>query len=136
MDVIREKILKNWLNFLDESTKAREKLIKDFDKAISKLDNTVAEQRQATILLLKKALNLSDGDEIRLFSDGHYEIISNSRRTEMEENKTTEEKETVTLNGREVSKEEFERQKEAAASQKGAKLEEVSKGNYKMRLQG
>ncbi len=75
MDIIREQILKNWLDFLDKSTQAREKLVKDFDKAIAKLDNTVAEQRQATILLLKKALNLNDGDEIQLFSDGSYKII-------------------------------------------------------------
>ena len=77
MDIIREKILKNWMDFLKKSTKARAKLVQDFDKAITKLDNTVAEQRQATILLLKKALNLKDGDEIRLFSDGRYEIIRN-----------------------------------------------------------
>ena len=77
MDIIREKILKNWMDFLKESTKAREKLVQDFNKAIAKLDNTVAEQRQATILLLKKALNLKDGDEIRLFSDGRYKIIRN-----------------------------------------------------------
>lgn len=75
MDIVREKILKNWLDFLKKSTKTREKLVQDFDKAIAKLDNVVAEQRQVTILLLKKALNLKDGDEIRLFSDGRYEII-------------------------------------------------------------
>ena len=56
------------------------------------------------------------------------------RRTNKMEN-TEEQKETVTLNGREVSKEELEKQKEAADAQKGAKLEEVSKGNYHMRLQ-
>lgn len=56
------------------------------------------------------------------------------RRTNKMEN-TEEQKETVILNGREVSKEELEKQKEAAAAQKGAKLEEVSKGNYRMRLQ-
>ena len=56
------------------------------------------------------------------------------RRTNKMEN-TEEQKETITLNGREVSKEELEKQKEAAATQKGAKLEEVSKGNYRMRLQ-
>lgn len=133
MDIVREKILKNWLDFLKESTKAREKLVQDFDKAIAKLDNIVAEQRQATILLLKKALNLKDGDEIRLFSDGRYELLG-IRRTNRMEN-TEEQKETVTLNGREVSKEELEKQKEAAAAQKGVKLEEVSKGNYRMRLQ-
>jgi len=57
-----------------------------------------------------------------------------NRRLNMDDNQNTE-KETVTLNGREVSQEELQRQKEAAAAQKGAKLEEVSKGNYKMRLQ-
>lgn len=77
MDIIREKILKNWLDFLKKSTKVREKLVQDFDETIAKLDRTVAEQRQATIFLLKKALNLKDGDEIRLFSDGRYEIIKN-----------------------------------------------------------
>ena len=51
------------------------------------------------------------------------------------DDKQNTEKETVTLNGREVSQEELQRQKEAAAAQKGAKLEEVSKGNDKMRLQ-
>lgn len=75
MDIVREQILKNWLDFLKTSTQVREKLVKDFDKVIAKLDNTVAEQRQATILLLKKALNLNDGDEIQLFSDGSYKII-------------------------------------------------------------
>lgn len=77
MDIVREKILKNWLDFLKKSTKTREKLVQDFDKVIAKLDNVVAEQRQVTILLLKKVLNLKDGDEIRLFSDGRYEIIRN-----------------------------------------------------------
>ena len=43
--------------------------------------------------------------------------------------------EKIILNGREVSEEEFQRQKEATEKQKGAKLEEVSKGNYRIRLQ-
>lgn len=43
--------------------------------------------------------------------------------------------EKVILNGKEITKEEFEKQKEAISTQKGAKLVEVSKGNYKIRLQ-
>ena len=43
---------------------------------------------------------------------------------------------TVKLNGREISWEEFQRQKEAAEQQKGAELVEVSRNNYKMRLRG
>ena len=43
---------------------------------------------------------------------------------------------TVKLNGREINREEFQRQKEAAEQQKGAELVEVSKNNYKMRLRG
>lgn len=43
---------------------------------------------------------------------------------------------TVKLNGREISWEEFQRQKEAAEQQKGAELVEVSKNNYKIRLRG
>ena len=74
MDVIREVILKNWVSFLKDSKKARDRLIKDFEKTIKKFDLTVEEQRQATILLLKKALSLKDGDEIELKLDGSYQI--------------------------------------------------------------
>ena len=48
-------------------------------------------------------------------------------------NKTSDK---VTLNGREVTKEELERQREAVKNQKGAKLEEVSEGNYRLRING
>ena len=75
MDIIREKILKNWIDFLKKSNKTRERIENDFKKAITKLDHTVAEQRQATILLLKKALKLNDGDVVQLKSDGTYIII-------------------------------------------------------------
>ena len=49
---------------------------------------------------------------------------------------TEEQKETVILNGREVSKEELEKQKEAAAAQKGAKLEEAVAAKIKRYLPG
>lgn len=129
MGTLEKQILNNWLSFLKESTRTREKLIKDFENSISKLDKTVAEQRQATVLLLKKTLKLEEGDEIILKSNGEYTIV---RGNKMVENKTEEK---ITLNGREITKEEFLRQKEAAATQKGVKLEEVSPNNFKMHLQ-
>ena len=49
-----------------------------------------------------------------------------------EENTTAK----LTLNGREVTAEELQRQKEAAEKQKGARLEEVSTGNFRIRLNG
>jgi hypothetical protein len=54
----------------------------------------------------------------------------------MAENKQTESKNTVRLNGREVSREELQRQQEAAANQKGVDLKEVSTDDFKMRLKG
>jgi hypothetical protein len=54
----------------------------------------------------------------------------------MVENKQTGEKNTVRLNGHEVSREEFQRQQEAAAKQKDVDIKEVSKDDFKMRLKG
>ena len=44
------------------------------------------------------------------------------------------ESEKITLNGRDVTAEELDRQREAIKNQKGAKLEEVSNGNFRLRL--
>jgi len=52
----------------------------------------------------------------------------------MSENEKSE-SEKITLNGREVTSEELERQREVVKNQKGARLEEVSKGNYCLRLE-
>jgi nicotinamide riboside kinase len=52
----------------------------------------------------------------------------------MAENEKTESTDTVRLNGREVTREEFQRQQEAAKNQKGVDLKEVSKDDFKMRL--
>jgi hypothetical protein len=49
------------------------------------------------------------------------------------ENKN-EGQEKLTLNGRGVTAEELLRQQEAVQNQKGARLEEVSKGNFRLRL--
>jgi hypothetical protein len=54
----------------------------------------------------------------------------------MAEDKKTESKDTVRLNGREVTREEFQRQQESAAKQKDVDIKEVSKDDFKMRLKG
>jgi hypothetical protein len=54
----------------------------------------------------------------------------------MAKDKQTESTGTVRLNGREVSREELQRQREAAAGQTGADIREVSKDDFKMRLKG
>ena len=74
MDV-KDTLIKNWLTFLSDSTKAREKLTSQFQKALSRLDLVVEEQRQVTAFCLKKILNLSDGDVVKLNADGSYEIL-------------------------------------------------------------
>jgi hypothetical protein len=42
----------------------------------------------------------------------------------------------ITLNNRKITEEELQRQREAVQNQKGARLEEVSKGNFRLRLNG
>ena len=42
--------------------------------------------------------------------------------------------EKLTLNGRSITSNELQRQREAAQKQKGARLEEVSKGNFRLHL--
>jgi hypothetical protein len=54
----------------------------------------------------------------------------------MDENKQIGNEDTVRLNGREVTREELRRQREAAGKQKGADFKEVSKDDFKMRLKG
>jgi hypothetical protein len=54
----------------------------------------------------------------------------------MVKNTQTEGGDMIRLNGREVTREEFQRQQEAAAKQKGIDLKEVSKDDFTMRLKG
>jgi hypothetical protein len=54
----------------------------------------------------------------------------------MADDKQTKLVDTVHLNGRKVSRDELLRQQEAAASQKGVDIREVSKDDFKMRLKG
>jgi hypothetical protein len=54
----------------------------------------------------------------------------------MTEDRQTEYRDTVRLNGKEISRDELRRQHEAAAHQKGVDIKEVSKDDFKMRLKG
>jgi hypothetical protein len=54
----------------------------------------------------------------------------------MMEDKEPESKNTVRLNGREVAREEIDRQREAAEKQKGVDFKEISKDDFRMRLKG
>ncbi|MGL5913557.1 MAG: hypothetical protein ACRCZB_05275 [Bacteroidales bacterium] len=127
MSYTEKFVIKSWCDFLKTSTKTREKIISDFQKSIESLDKVVLEQRQATSILLKKALNLSDGDLLKIKEDGTFSI---------EKGGNMEKKEQITLNGKVITKEELEKQKEMATTQKGAKLVEVSKNNYTLHLKG
>jgi hypothetical protein len=54
----------------------------------------------------------------------------------MAENKKAESKDMVRLNGREVTREELQRQQESAEKQKDVDIKEVSKDDFRMRLKG
>ena len=44
--------------------------------------------------------------------------------------------EKLTLNGKDITAEELQRQREAVKNQTGAELKEISKGNFRLRLNG
>jgi hypothetical protein len=48
--------------------------------------------------------------------------------------KKDEEQKKLTLNGRDVTVEELQRQREFIQNQKGTRFEEVSKGNFRLHL--
>jgi len=52
------------------------------------------------------------------------------------ENEKEQVSKKIVLNGKEVTVEELNRQREAIKNQKGARLVEVSEGNFQIRLQG
>jgi hypothetical protein len=95
----------------------------------------IKETKRATVFALKKVLKLQDGDLILINEDGSIEItpaeINKEGIMPDSENKNSE---RVTLNGREVTADELDRQKEAAENQKGARLVEESKGNFRLHL--
>jgi len=111
------------------------KITSEYINFMKKTSSLVEESKRATVLALKKVLNLKDGDLILINDDGSIEVDVKVIEKEkvMAEEKNNESKK-VTLNGREISTDELERQREAVKNQKGAKLEEVSEGNFRLRL--
>lgn len=122
-----KKMISSWLNFLSETSSIREEVVSRFKETIEKLDLLVEEQRQVTSFSLRKMLNLTEADKLILKNDGSYEIVKGE--FDMNEN------EKILLNGKEITKEELEFKKEQISTQKGVKLEEVSKNNYVIRIQ-
>lgn len=113
---------------LNENEKERlvEKVVSEYQAFLKETDEMVQEVKRTTILSLGKLLDLKDGDTVLINPNGTVDV------ERFEENSMASEKEKVTLNGREVTSDELERQKEIAKNQKGAKLEEVSKNNYRL----
>jgi hypothetical protein len=97
----------------------------------------VKDVKRATVFALKKTLKLKDGELVLINEDGSVDItpVNKNEEETMPEDKGRNSEKAV-LNGREVTLEELERQKEAAKLQKGARLEEVSKGNFRLHLNG
>ena len=106
----------------------------DFMKETRQL---IDDAKRATALSLRKLLKLKDGDFILINDDGSLEIelgeLSEAKEMVMsEENDSKTDK--IVLNGKEVTETEFNRQREAVEKQKGARLEEVSKGKFRLHL--
>lgn len=88
--------------------------------------------QRAAILAMGKIAGLNDGDIVEVYEDGSYKI---TRQEKSMKDGKAKDGSGVTLNGRTVTKEELERQREAARKQKGAKLEEAAPDTFRMRLQ-
>jgi hypothetical protein len=110
------------------------RIFREYTDFLKRTSVSVNEVKRATILSLGKVIKLEDGDSI-LIKDGFLEIEPkrNDKENVMSEKKD-DGQEKLTLNGRDVTTEELQRQREAVQSQKGARLEEVSKGNFRLRL--
>jgi hypothetical protein len=111
------------------------KIVNEYAGFMRKTSSLIEEAKRATVISLKKVLKLKDGETILINVDGSLEIGTkiNGKENDMSEKKEDNEKK-ITLNGREVSVEELQRQREAIQNQKGARLEEVSKDNFRLRL--
>jgi hypothetical protein len=118
-----------------KDTQLVRKITTEYIEFTKKTYTLINETKRATVLALKKVLKLQDGDSILIKEDGSIEVIA--VETIKEDNMLENENKSydrITLNGREITAEELERQREAARNQKGARLEEVSKGNFRMHL--
>lgn len=106
-------------------------IVREYVSFVKESHRILHDTQRAAILAMGKIAGLDNGDVVEVHEDGSYII------TKKEENMTGEtgDKEHITLNGREVSKDELERQREAANTQKGVKLEETAPGTYRMRMQ-
>ena len=113
-------------------------IVNEYISFLKKTTEAVNEAKRATSILLKKVLNLQDGEVVLIEEDGSIEIESNNNQSNRSYDMTENDKENkeikLTLNGREVSEEELLQQKEAIKNQKGAKLEEVTQGNFRLHL--
>ena len=122
------------MNMSNKDTLLIRKITTEYLEFMKKTSALINETKRATSLALKKALKLQDGDSILIKEDGSLEIVpAGSEEDNMPESENKDSKE-LTLNGREVTAEELDRQREAIKNQKGARLEEVSNGNFRLRL--
>ena len=112
-----------------------QKITNEYVNFVKRSTALVEETKRATVLVLKEVLKLNDGDFILIREDGSIEVNDKEITMSKSENES-QLSEKLTLNGREISVEELEQQKEAVKKQKGAKLEEVSKGNFRLHLNG
>jgi len=118
-----------------KDTQLIKKITTEYVDFMKKTKFLINETQRATVLALKEALKLQDGDSILINEDGSLEVISagTNKEEDMTDN-DNKNSEKITLNGREITVDELDRQREAIKNQKGAKLEEVSKGNFRLRL--
>jgi hypothetical protein len=118
-----------------KDTQLIRKITTEYIDFIKRTNALIDETKRATILTLKEVLKLQDGDSILINEDGSIEVIpaGTGKEDNMPENENKK-TEKLTLNGREVTAEELERQREATKNQKGARLEEVSEGNFRLHL--
>lgn len=115
----------------EQNALVSKKIVREYTDFLKRTSNLIDDVKRATVLSLKKVLKLEDGDSILIKEDGSLEI--EAKENNMPEQKNDESKK-VTLNGREVTEAELQRQREAIQNQKGARLEEESKGKFRLHL--
>jgi len=113
--------------------KVAKAIVKEYVNFIKKTANNVNDVKKVTAHALKKVMGLNDGDCILIKDDCSVDILPKGEDM-ADEKKEENAPEKITLNGREVTSEELERQKKISEKQEGVELKEVSKGNYRMRL--
>lgn len=106
-------------------------IVREYVSFVKESRQIAHDTQRAAILAMGKTAGLNDGDVVEVYEDGSYKI---TRQEETMKDDKAASKSGVTLNGRTVTKEELERQREAAQKQKGAKLEEIAPDTFRMRL--